>query len=138
MADLSVRYAGSHFALVPGPRSFEEPFHSYCVNEIAEYAPESIADTLLSIPGIRVLHAAEPSWWEWEAVWEEGDRMILLGMTLFEDSGYWGGTKLECDCTLADILNLWVAVRINHPSVWLHGDDCRVYTPQSFIATQAT
>jgi hypothetical protein len=52
---------------------------------------------------------------------------------LFEESGRWAQLALTCDCQLGDVLALWKAVRARHPAVWPYGDDCRVYTPASFV-----
>jgi hypothetical protein len=135
MSDLAVRFVSDGYMLAPGPLFFEEPFYSFCVDEIAEYAPESIAAAILSLPGAKELHPPRPSWWEWEAAWEEGDRLIILDDNqLFEDTGFWAGVILKCDCRLGDLIALWEAVRTGHPAVWLYGDDCRVYTPESFLA----
>jgi hypothetical protein len=138
VADLSVRFVNSDYWLGPGPRSFEEPFYSFDVHEIAEYRPESIAAAILGVPGARELHPPSPSWWEWEAVWEQADRLILMDRVyLFEESGCWAQLALTCDCQLGDVLGLWEAVRARHPAVWLYGEDSRVFSPASFVARWA-
>jgi hypothetical protein len=135
MSDLSVRFVNEGYMLAPGPLSFQEPFYSFCVYEIAEYAPESIAAAILALPGVMELHPPRPSWWKWQAAWEEGDQLIILERTwLFEDTGLWAGVELNCDCRLGDLIALWEAIQADHPAVWLYGDDCRVYTPESFLA----
>jgi hypothetical protein len=135
VADLSVRFLNGDYWLGPGPRNIEEPYYSFEVQEIAEYAPESIARAILSAPGARQLHPPVPSWWQWEAVWEQGDRQILMDdVCLFEETGCWAQLALTCDCQLGDVLALWEAVRVQHPAVWLYGEDCRVFSPASFLA----
>lgn len=135
MADLSVRFVNDGYWLGPGPLSIEEPFYSFEVREIAEYPPASVAAAILGVPGARELHPPTPSWWEWEAAWEHGDRQILMGdVHLFEESGCWAQLALTCDCRLGDVLMLWEAIRVRHPAVWLYGEDCRVFSPASFVA----
>ena len=135
MEGLSVRFVNSDYCLCPGPVSFEEPFYSFDVSEIAEYPPESIAKSTLGFPNARELHPASPSWWEWQAVWELGDRQILMdNVYIFEESGCWAQLALTCDCQLGDVLALWEAIRALHPAVWLYGEDCRVFAPASFLA----
>ena len=124
--------------LGPGPMTFEEPFYSFEVDEIAEYPPESVAAAILAVPGAREVHSASPSWWKWEAAWEHCDRLILMDdMYLSEETGCWMQLRLTCDCWLGDVLAVWEAVRARHPAVWLYGDDSRVYSPASFLVKQA-
>ena len=115
-----------------------EPLYSWDVQEIAEYPPETIAAAILSLPGAQLLREAGPLWSEWEAAWEDGDRMILLDdVELLNDEGSFGGMSLVCDCRLGDLLALWAAVRVGRPGVWLYGDDSRLYSPQSFLRERA-
>src|SRR2546429_9022230 len=44
--------------------------------------------------------------------------------------------SLSCDCLIRDLMRLWDAVRLNHPGIWLYGDDCRLYAPESFLRSE--
>ena len=130
---------GAGCSLIPGPRRFDEPLYSTSLDEIVEYQPDGVARAILSFPGTTLRHPPEPSWWEWEAVWERGGGRIEIGMTLFDEGGgVWGGSPLRASCVVDDLLGLWLAVRDSHGAVWLHSPDCRVYTPASFAAEHAT
>lgn len=132
---LSTRLVSSHYWFGPGPLSFEEPFYSHMVIDIVEYLPEAIAQAVLAAPGARELSPVSPSWWEWEAVWEEGDRQILLdNLYLFEEaSQVWAQLALTCDCQIGDLLYLWESIRMSCPAVWLYDENGQVLTPLSFL-----
>ena len=135
MADPSIRFVSSDYWLGPGPLTFDEPMYSFEVFEIEEYKPASIAAAILSVPGAREFRAASPSWWEWECVWSQGGREILMDdVYISEETGCWMQLHLTCDCLLADVLAIWAAVRVHHPAVWMFGDDSLVYSPESFTA----
>lgn len=138
MLDLSIRFVNDGYWLGPGSLTFDEPFYSFEVDEIAEYSPESIVAAILAVAGTREVHSASTSLWNWEAVWESGDRRIFMDdMYLSEETGSWMQLRLICDCQLGDVLALWESVRALHPAVWIYGDDSRVYSPASFIAKHA-
>lgn len=133
-------FVTSDWSLIPGPDQIEEPFYSTSMDEISQYAPESIARAIISFPDTRLLHPAEPSWWDWQARWERGGRRIDINMTLFEggETSWWGGCILGTSCNISDLVDLWSSVRASHPAVWLHAPDCRIYSPDSFMAKYAT
>jgi hypothetical protein len=134
MVELSKRFVGSAFRFIPGPVTFTEPLYSWDVQDIAEHSPDSITTAILSWPGTTLLHPAGRLWSDWQAAWEEGDRIILLDdVELLNDAGHFGGLRLSCDCLVGDVLALWAAVRADCPGIWLYGHDCRLYTPQSFL-----
>jgi hypothetical protein len=136
---MSVTIEWTGWSLIPGPRQFGEPLYSTALEEIVGYLPKSLARAILTFPGTTLRHPPEPTWWEWAATWEQGGRMIEIGMTVFDEGdGVWGGSPLRASCEAADLLGLWLAVRSSHSAVWLHSPDCRVYTPASFAAEHAT
>ncbi len=128
------RLALKGWAFVPGPRCLvNPPASSLDLHDIANYDPGEIADAFLSYPDVRLLHPAEPSWWEWRAEWRCGQRFITLGMTLFDtEPQYWGGSSIEALCDLEELMRLWTSLRKRFTAVWLHNDDCDVQTPESF------
>lgn len=123
-----------HWAFIPGPRSIPTPpISSVSLQEIATYEPRAIAEFFLSYPGFRLLHPAEPSWWQWRAAWESTTDFISVNITLFDDPEQsWGGSYLEALCQLDDVLELWRKMRERFPAVWLHNAACEIHTPESF------
>ncbi len=128
----SLRLQG--WSLIPGPHQIAHPpSNSIDLHDIASYDPGEIADCLLGYPGCRLLHPAEPTWWEWRAEWRVADRFIDLAMTLFDERGSsWGGSPIDVHCDAEDLMALWASLRERFPAVWLHNEDCEIHTPHSF------
>jgi hypothetical protein len=123
------------WAFIPGPRDIPAPPISSVTlrEEIGSYRPGAIAAFFLSYPGFRLLHPAEPSWWQWKAAWESPSGFISVSMTLFDDAEKtWGGSDLKVRCHSDDLLELWRKMRERFPAVWLHNPDCEIHTPESF------
>lgn len=133
MLNLAVPLPALGWALIPGPLEMEGSRTSVDLQEITEYAPEDIAQTLLRFPGMEIQHPAEPSWWEWKARWQGDGRFIDIDMTLLEgEQEWWGGSGLQGNGTIGDVLALWSFLRASHPAIWLHNDYCEMHTPDSF------
>jgi hypothetical protein len=127
------------WALIPGPAELAEPMDSLHIQDIVEISPVAIARSLLSFPGVELLHAETPSWWDWRARWKSGCDYIEIGMTIFEnDSQSRGGSHLTADCSLKDIESLWSHLQARHRGVWLHNSDCMIHTPDSFRLEMST
>jgi hypothetical protein len=128
---------GRRFALVPGPPEIDQPLYSFEVyDEIACHDTNEVATALLAVSGVRRTGPEDPLSGEWAARWEEGDRYLDFDMTWMEpEDGWrvWGGSHLEGRCAKADLLRIWSALRERLEGVWLHGPDCRLYTPEGFI-----
>jgi hypothetical protein len=122
------------WSFIPGPRTIPTPpISSLSLQEIASYMPWAIAEFFLSYPGFRLLHPAEPSWWQWKAAWESATGFISVNMTLFDNpERSWGGSDLKALCQVDDLLELWRKMRERFPAVWLHNTDCEIHTPESF------
>jgi hypothetical protein len=133
MAPLTTRVALS-WAFIPGPKQMDAPMNSTSLQDITEHPAADIAATLLAYPGTELVHRAEPSWWNWKARWHDGDRVINLNSSLFEDETTWGGLDIEADCLVGDILSLWSFLLSKHPGIWLHAPDCTMHTQRSFLA----
>ncbi|HZZ80323.1 MAG TPA: hypothetical protein VFE62_17560 [Gemmataceae bacterium] len=122
-------------SLVPGPAHIKQPLYSFEVyDEIELHAPEMVAAVILSIPGMQRSNSAEPASWDWNALWEDGDRHLELDFTLLEpDEGvFWGGSNLQGRCRQSDLMKIWSALRKRLKGVWLHDAECRLWTPESF------
>lgn len=120
------------WSLSAGPLT-NPPASSLVLEDIVLYPPEIVADSILSFPGIRLKHPADPTWWDWVARWDECGRWIEVGFTLFDtDPPAWGGSVLEGCCELTDILELWSTVRSRVPACWMHNTLCEIHTPESF------
>jgi hypothetical protein len=84
-----------------GPREPREPAFSFDTISIDLYTPEFVAEASLSVPGTRLLHLADPSWSDWLARWEEGDRYINLNINAVEvDPEGSGGIPLAWESSL--------------------------------------
>jgi hypothetical protein len=134
------------FALIPGPLSFNEPFYSVAVQEIAEYRAIDVIQTFSSVENVALVSQGGTegkSWWEWCWRWEREEHLIEWNFSVFEPEDessavYWGGSELMALCTFADLARLWNTLRTPYPAVWLHDpDDTRMYTPHSFLETFA-
>src|SRR5262245_43118699 len=131
---------GRRFALVPGPPEIEQPLYSFEVyDEIAYHDPNEVAAALLAIPGVRRTGSSDPLSGEWSARWEDEDRYLDFDMTWMEPEDgrrVWGGSHFEGRCAEADLLRIWSALSERFEGVWLHGPDCRLYTPEGFAQGQ--
>lgn len=122
----------SDWSLIPGPIS-DPPLSSVALNESEEYLPEVVAEAILDVPGMRLKHPPEPTWWEWLARWDEGHRWIEVGFTLYEiEPPAWAGSSLDGSCELADFLGFWTEVRRRVPACWMHNSACEIHSPESF------
>lgn len=120
------------WSLSAGPLA-HPPASSLVLEDIVLYPPEIVADAILSYPGMRLKHPADPTWWDWVARWDERGRWIEVGFTLFDtDPPAWGGSGLDGCCELTDILELWSTVRNRVPACWMHNTLCEIHTPESF------
>lgn len=126
------------WSLIPGPAELAQSMNSQDLQDIEEISPAAVTESLLSFPGMRLLHPPTLSWWEWCARWESGSDFIEVGMTLFEDEAEsWGGSPITTDCSLDDILALWSHLQSRHRGVWLHDPDCIIHTQDSIRHTTA-
>ncbi len=73
------------WSFIPGPLS-DPPESSLELRELIHYPPESIESAILAYPGMRLVHQATPTWWEWRASWEYGDGRIDLNLTPLKSS----------------------------------------------------
>lgn len=120
------------WSLVPGPHD-HAPSSSLNLHEITLYAPELVAEAILALPGMKLAHRADPTWWDSSARWEQDGRWIEVGITLFDTiPPAWGGSGLEGICELADLLDLWAVVRSRVPASWMHNTNCDIHSPESF------
>src|SRR5437879_3306053 len=103
------------WSFIPGPLE-NPPGSSLDARDLVEYPPEVVAEAILAFPNMRVEQSADGNWWQWLATWSLGERRIDVGMTLFETEPVsWGGSPLQGDCEVADILGLWEVVRRRCP-----------------------
>jgi hypothetical protein len=120
------------WSLTPGPLS-DPPPSSVALRDIEQYPPEVVAEAILAFDGMRLKRPAEPTWWDWLARWDQGERWIEVGFTLFDiEPPAWGGSGLEGQCELADMLGLLAVVRQRVPACWMHNTLCEIHSPESF------
>jgi hypothetical protein len=138
MAGQVINFPGGSmgFALVPGPPEIDQPLYSFEVeDEIDYHDPNEVATALLAIPGMHRIGSSDPLSGEWAARWRDGDRYLDFDMRWMEPEDgrrVWGGSQLEGWATEADLLRIWAALSERFEGVWLHGPDCRLYTPEGF------
>jgi len=137
MISTQVNFKTTGWSLIPGPDKVEDHLSSIGLGEIAEYDPHGIAIAFLAIPGMKLIHEANPSWYEWSAWWEQTNRWIGVGMSVFDVTGFWGGSELKTDCYISDVVALWLRVQEAYPAVWLHSPECRIYAANAFLAEYA-
>lgn len=111
----------------------DEPTDSQIVCDISQHSAQSVAASLLAFPNTVMVHPADPSWYQWKAHWQNGNRFIDLNLTLFDDEETWGGSEVEADCLAGDVIKLWTLLQARHSGVWLHAPDCTMHTQESFL-----
>jgi len=122
--------------LIPGPPHNDKLLYSQAIQVIARYGAQNLATAISNIPGTEVVTdgSRDPRAWQW--VWRAGDRNIRFGFTTLgkqiDPNTAWGGSTLEIDCFIGDLLGFWAQVRKYAVDTWLHYDG-RVYTPETFI-----
>jgi hypothetical protein len=128
------------WSLIPGPEAFEEPLYSTLHHAIADYSPGAVAEALLRLPGVSLVHPAVPSWWQWRACWLGEGECLEFAMTLFEmgEEDLFGGFELEGACAPRSLLQLWRALRRDFPALWAHDPGCRIWQPDSLMASMET
>ena len=118
---------------VSGPLELTEPAYSFDIIDAVEYPPGDIAIAFLEVPGCRLVHPGEPSWYDWKARWESGGRFIEVDMSLYDvEPVMWGGSGINMNCTPVDLLMFWESVRSRCQAVWLCDTECRLYSPERF------
>jgi hypothetical protein len=119
--------------IVAGPRKIRPPFVSYESHEIVNYLPADVAKHMLQFPGMRLVHAANPKWWDWKARWKLGQSFIEMGMQIFETEPItWAGFSLKTKCSLDEFMLLWGHLQRRFPAAWLHNVDSEYHSPKSF------
>lgn len=135
----------TELTLVWGPLVLPDDAVSYSDDwESIIYTPEEMAEAILSVTGVSLLHDSKPSWNEWRAQWRSLDRTIDLDICACEldpefggrpgVSEYWGGSSFRTNCLLEDVISVWLGIQKNCPAVWLHDTSCRMYNPSSLVA----
>ena len=143
---LHERYLSCHMdvALVPGPASLHPPYMSIEQYEITCYNALDVVTTFNHLEQVSVTRQGstqlgDDGWSLWRWRWRTADRWIDFDFTLFDDeaAGCWGGSGLSTHCTYADLVRLWLNVKVVHPDVWLHDANTALHTPHSFLTEYA-
>ena len=122
--------------LIPGPPHDDKVLYSQHIQVIARYAAQEVAAAIGRTTNVTVVTdgSLDPRAWQW--LWRDGDRSIRMGFTILskelDTASAWGGSNMEVDCFVGDLLGFWARFRKTHPDTWLHYDG-RVYTADSFI-----
>ena len=122
--------------LIPGPPHNDKLLYSKAIQVIARYEAQDLAGVISEIPAVEVVTDGirDPRAWQW--LWQEDDRQLRIGFTVMgsrdEKIVAWGGSTIDADCFVGDLLSFWAKVRKTHGDTWLHYDG-RVYTADGFI-----
>jgi hypothetical protein len=121
------------WSLIPGPEIITGSILSTELKDVAEYSIENIMKSISELPNCNIIKEAIPSIWEWKAKWEILNQFIIFGMSSFdEDNKIWGGSELEIKATSESLYLLWILLRIKYKRIWLHNEECRIYSPEIF------
>ena len=122
--------------LIPGPPHNDKVLYSQAIQVIARYPAQDVAQAITKMPNMSTVTdgSRDPRAWQW--LWREGDRSIRASFTILgkevDAKTAWGGSPLETDCFVGDLLGLWAQLRKTHPDTWLHYDG-RVYTGDGLV-----
>lgn len=121
--------------VVPGPPHDDSVLYSHAIQVIARYSADEIARTISTMPRIELVTdgSRDPRAWQW--VWREGDRSIRVGFSTLGkdlDANTWGGSTLDVDGYVGDLVTFWAHLRRAHADTWLHYDG-RVFTAAGLI-----
>ena len=111
---------------VPAPPDMDEPAYGFELQEIPLYAPEVIAEAVLSAEGMKLVQGTSGEWVDWKARWELGERFIeislnaLPAVTAGDDPVLsWESSLVSARCTSSELLSIWTAICSRCPGVWL-------------------
>ncbi len=132
---MQIEFKQHGLALVPGPDSISQPYSSTAMCEMNELDVKVIANTLLSIDGIKLKESNPSSWWDWEASYQNETSNITFKMACMgDDDSIWGGFFLDGYSDIRSFVWLWQQLRKKgHESIWMHDNTCEIYTPQGFL-----
>jgi hypothetical protein len=122
--------------LIPGPPHNDKLLYSTSIQVIARYPGQEVAAAITQLPRVGIVTdgARDARAWQW--VWRDGNRQLRIGFTIMgtraDTETAWGGSNLDVDCYVGDLLGFWAQLRQSHPDCWLHYDG-RVYTAEGFI-----
>jgi hypothetical protein len=122
--------------LIPGPPHNDKVLYSQAIQVIARYLAQEVAQSFTKIANVSVVTdgARDPRSWQW--LWREGDRSIRVGFSILgkeiDPKTAWGGSTLDADCFVGDLLTFWAQFQKSHSDTWLHYDG-HVYTSTGFI-----
>ena len=124
--------------LIPGPPHNDRSLYNPAIQAIARYPAVEVAAAIGDLRGVTLVTdgSGDPRAWQW--VWRDGDRLLRIGFTamgtVIESPAdlAWGGSPLEADCLVGDLLTFWAHLGRTHADAWLHYDG-RVYTPDGFV-----
>jgi hypothetical protein len=122
--------------LIPGPPHNDKVLYSHAIQVIARYPAQVMAAAMSEMAGVETVTDGSRDPRAWQFVWRADDRSLRIGFTLMgsraDTEMSWGGSTLEADCFIGDLITFWSNLRETHPDTWLHYDG-RVYTASGFI-----
>ncbi len=122
--------------LIPGPPHNDKLLYSKSIQVIARYPSQELAIAVNELDNVKVVTDGSRDARAWQWIWRDGERSLRIGFTVMGNRAdaevAWGGSTLEADCYVGDLLSFWAMLRKTHPDTWLHYDG-RVYTAEGFI-----
>jgi hypothetical protein len=122
--------------LIPGPPHNDKLLYSHAIQVIARYPAHELAGAISRIAYVKLATdgSRDPRAWQW--IWRHDDRIIRVGFTVMGSKTdvnlAWGGSTLDAECLVGDLITFWSGLRESHPDTWLHYDG-RVYTAGGFV-----
>ena len=122
--------------LIPGPPHNDTLLYSKSIQVIARYSSQELVDAVNKLPNVQIVTDGSRDARAWQWIWRDDDRSIRIGFTVMGNRAdteiAWGGSTLDVDCFVGDLLSFWERLRKTHPDTWLHYDG-RVYMADGFI-----
>jgi len=122
--------------LIPGPPHNDKMLYSKSIQVIARYPAQELASAISDMAAVDVVTEGLRDARAWQWMWRDGDRRLRIGFTVMgsrDDAEIaWGGSTIDADCYVGDLLSFWAQLRKTHADTWLHYDG-RVYTADGFI-----
>ncbi len=122
--------------LIPGPPHNDKVLYSKSIQVIARYPAHQVASAMTDMARTDIVTDGSRDPRAWQFLWRDGDRSLRVGFTVMgsraDTEMAWGGSTLDADCFIGDLITFWSHLRQTHPDTWLHYDG-RVYTATGFI-----
>jgi len=114
-----------YLSFIPGPALLLGTTQSTSLSTAAEYDPALIVAGMLSHPGVTASAGSSILRWTAHDRWIESE-------VASDDASVWSGSPLEMSCNFSDLLSLWLSVLRGCSAVWLHDEECTMFSPSTY------